>query len=425
MIDLLLKFKRLVFSRTAKDTSVLFLGNAISSLFGIAFTILAARLLGPENWGIVVAVMSLVAILVAYGDLGLSSGLFRFVSKLWNKGDKSKARVMQNSIFSLRVISALILMAILVLTSRWIAPFFFKIDNPMIAVLGAIGLFGALLIDFQIATFQSKSYWRRASIFIALTNFIRLLFLFLLITWGKLNILSLLSVFFCSSLLSLLLSFYYERPTFSLKKVWKQNFRKIADFSSWMGINRIVGATTSRMDVLLLLQLATSFETGILGSARQLANGIPIFIGSFATVIAPRFASYEKDDLKSFFRKTVLLSIIISFGVGLGIIAAKPIISLFGPKYTASISVFRWLLVAMIPFALATPAVNSLIYSFHKPKIIALLSIFQFPFVFFGNIYFIQRMGVFGPVLMLGLWNLSTLFVTYSFAWHFFRKGHK
>ena len=412
----------LITSATAKDTSVVFLGNAISSGLGIVFTILAARYLGPEKWGVAAVIISFIAILVAYGELGLTSGLFKFVSRLWAKGKKLRAKTVKQTIFSMRILSAFFFLLIVVLLSPSISSLIFKVDEPMLAILGAVGLFGFLMIDFQIASMQSRGGWKTSSFFIALTNFFRLVFIFILLAKDKLGLLNVLGVYFGSSVVSFLLSLFWERSHLRLEKDWKEIFRKIVGFSSWMGLNRIVGSTTSRLDVLLLLQLSTALETGILAAARQLANGIPIIVGSFATVIAPRLASYEGPDLKSFYRKTILLSMIIAVGVILGVFIAEPVMSLFGPKYRDSISVFRWLLVALLPFVLSTPAVNVLIYSFGKPKIIALLSVFQLPLVFFGNIFFIPRLGVFGPVLVLGLWNLSTLFVTYSFAWHYFRK---
>lgn len=405
-----------------KDTSVIFTGNAVSLAFGTVFTILAARFLGPENWGIVAAVIGFVGILVAFGDLGLSSGLFRFVSRLRSQGKKATARRMQNVIFSLRLVSGLILAAALVLFAPWVSRIVFKVDEPLLAIFGALGLFGSLLIDFQITSFQAKLRWHTAATFITLSNIIRVIFFLALALLSKLTIVSVVVAFFASPLLAFLLSLYWEKPELKLGKRWQEVFREVAGFSSWMGINRVVGATTSRLNTLLLLQLATSFETGIFAAANQLANSIPIFIGSFATVIAPRFASYEGENLKKFFTKAIFLSVIISVGIAFGILLARPVISLFGAQYEASIAVFRGLLLALIPFALATPAVNVLIYSFHKPKVIALLSLVQLPLVFLGNIYLIPRLGVLGPVWVIGAWNLSTLVVAYSFSWYYMTR---
>lgn len=422
MMDLLISLRELVLSRTGRDTSIIFLGNAVSAGLAIVFTILAARFLGPENWGIVAAVFGFIGILVAFGDLGLSSGLFRFVSRLRSKGKRREASKTQNIIFSLRLISGTALAVALVILSPWIARLVFKVNNPWLAILGAVGLFGSLLVDFQITSFQAKLSWKIAAVFITLSNFFRLVLLSALLFSGKLNVLSVLLVFFASPLLAFLLSLYWEKPRVRLGRGWQGVVREVAGFSSWMGANRVVSAVASRLNVLLLLQLATSFETGIFAAANQIANAIPIFIGSFATVIAPRFASYEGRRLEKFFQKTILLSLLISLGIILGILLARPIIFLFGPRYEASTSVFVGLLLALVPFALATPAVNALIYSFNKPKIIALLSLLQLPLVFFGNIYLIPILGVFAPVLVLGLWNLSTLLVTYSFAWLYFRR---
>jgi O-antigen/teichoic acid export membrane protein len=96
----------------------------------------------------------------------------------------------------------------------------------------------------------------------------------------------------------------------------------------------------------------------------------------------------------------------------LGIVVVNPLISLLGPKYTLSAEVLKWLLVGLAPFALSAPAVNALIYSFHKPKIIAILSTVQLPLIILGNIFLIPRLGIYGPVLVIGLWNLSTLIVS-------------
>src|SRR3990167_4746598 len=93
------KVKELVLSRTAKDTSIVFAGNAVSFVFGIIFTILAARQIDPADWGIFSATIGTVGILLAVGELGLTSGLFRFVSNLWQRGSREKAQKVLSTIF--------------------------------------------------------------------------------------------------------------------------------------------------------------------------------------------------------------------------------------------------------------------------------------------------------------------------------------
>src|SRR3989344_6436156 len=94
--------KNLILSKTAKDSSVIFLGNGISAVLGIIITILAARYLGPESWGIAAAILSFIIMLSAIADFGFGSGLFRFVSKYLSQGKKEEADRVVGIIFFIR-----------------------------------------------------------------------------------------------------------------------------------------------------------------------------------------------------------------------------------------------------------------------------------------------------------------------------------
>ncbi len=416
MQDFFLQIKDLVLSRTAKDTSVVFVGNAVSFLFGIIFTIVAARQIDPADWGVFSAAIGFVGILLAVGELGLTSGLFKFVSNLWAKGSKEKAEKVLSTIFTMRLVSATLISIFVVLFSGYISKNVFKLEGAEISWIAAGGLFLFLLNDFQITILQSKSRWKIASVFSALNNFFRLILISILPKFFGLSLLSLASIFFLSPIFTLLLSFVFERPRVMIDKDFKKLFKKISRFSFWMGANRTAGAISSRVDAVLLLQLATPTQAGLVGVARQLSNAVLVLIASFATVVAPRFSTYKGAHLKNYFKKTFVLSAIIGAAILLGVLFVDPIVSLLGPKYTASSGVFKGLLITLVPFALFTPSVNALIYSYNKPQIIALLSILQLPLVVLGNIYAIPRWGIFGPVVVLAAWNLSTFFVSYYFS---------
>jgi len=279
--------------------------------------------------------------------------------------------------------------------------------------LTAFGLIGSLLMDFQISLLQAKRKWVVSSFLTATTNFFRLMGLVAIQFYGRFTLSSLFAVFFLSPFATFLVSLFFDQPTLGFGPNSFSIFRKVSKFSLWMGVNRSVGSISSRVDSILLIQLAGSFEAGIVGAARQLSNAVLVLLGSFATVIAPRLASYEGTHLKKYYKKVKLLSILLGVGVLAGAIFVDPIISLFGPKYVLSAGVLKWLLVGLVPFALSNPSVNALIYAFHKPRIIALLSVIQLPLIVLGNIILIPKYGIYGPVIVIGVWNLSTLLVTH------------
>lgn len=401
------EIKNLILSKTAKDTYVVFAGNIISFFFGIFFAILAARAIEPSGWGIFSAYGGVMVILFAVSEMGLSSGLFRFVSRLWSKGETKEAKKISDIIFTMRLLTSVIFSFLMIMFGVFVS------NTPILVYLTALGLIGSLLTDFQISLFQVKRMWFISSLLLVSTNFFRLAGLIFTRNFWILDLTALFAVFFLTPFLTFLASLIFERPSVSFQKNFFVIVRKISKFSIWMGINRSVGSISSRVDSILLLQLAGAYEAGIVGAARQLGNAVMILLASFATVIAPRLASYEGTHLKKYYKKVAFLSVLLGVGVLAGVLFVDPIISLFGPKYAASAGVLKWLLIGLVPFALSNPSVNALIYAFHKPKIIALLSVVQLPLIIAGNILLVPRIGIYGPVVIIGLWNLSTLVVSY------------
>ena len=175
----------------------------------------------------------------------------------------------------------------------------------------------------------------------------------------------------------------------------------------------------------MLLYISGAYQTGLFGASKQLAVGVPMLVGSLATVLAPRFATLEERALSRYFKKSIALSVFLAFGLLSGILISPLVISLFGDEYEESRGILQWLLVGYIPFVISMPAVNLLIYALHKPKIIGILSLLQIPLVWWLNVYLIPLYGVWGAVAVHIVWNLSTLLVAYAFVGYYLGKKNK
>lgn len=422
MIDLLFQFRELVFSRTAKDSSVLFIGNSMSAVLGTVFTILAARFLGPAAWGIVAGVTSLIVILASIADLGLGSSVFRFLSKEWTK-DKNTEQETYRVIVFLRIVSSVLISSFLILISDWLTPLLLHSTDSRLIILAAIGLLGVLLVDLQTVTFQAKQSWTRAAIFIALTNTMRLILFVVLVLTSAVNLFNVLAVFVLSLFITWVISLIWQKLPLGLVNNWFALSKKVLSFSVWLAGNQAVSSINSRIDVLFLLNIAGTVSAGIYGAASRIALGFPIIVGSFATVLAPRFASIDKNqELMRFFKKSIGLSLLLAVTLVVGILLAPVVVLFLGPSYIGSTLVLQWLFVSFIPFTLATPAVNILIYRFHRPSIIATLSFVSLPIIVLGNVLLIPKIGILAPAFILVFTNTLTLLVTYFFVWREFEK---
>lgn len=419
MKNLINKGSALLFSPTAKNTGIIFVGNAVSSLLGILFAVIAAYYLAPESWGIVAGVRNLIIILIAICDLGLGAALFQYASGKWREEPK-RAEDAYKNIFAVRLVSCLLFCLGLFAFSGLVSQLSFGFIDHTLVYLAILGFAGVLLLDFQVFAVQSKENWLSVSILLALTNIFRVGILLWLVWAVKVNQFNVLFAFSISGVLAFLVSLINLPHIPSFRVNFRQIFAQFGSFSLWMSSNKIISTIAARIDVLLVLQMLGAYKAGVYGIASTLAVGVPLIIGSFATILAVKFASItDPKSLKDFFYKSIGLSILISGLLPVGVLISPFVISFFGEKYAEASPVLQWLFVALIPFTLSTPAVNILIYHFKKPQIIAYLSVFQLLIIVGINYYYLPTLNIYAPVLAIGLSNLSTMITTYTLAFKY------
>jgi len=388
--------KKLIFTQTSKDTLVLFIGNVASSILAIVFTIIAARMLGPSSWGVVASLIAFMAITNALADFGLGASLFKY-----------KAQIAQ--IFSIRVLTAVcVFVAVLIFGNS-------------LALVSGIGISSYLLFDFLIFYEQAQKNFKRAAIFIVASNLVRVLIALFLYFGNAVTIVNVLTAYALSPLLVFLILFFQNRSQLKLNFDFSK-IKSAVRFSGWMGASRVAGVLQGRVDTLLIIGLLGTYEAGIFSAAKQLALGVPLIIGSFATVLAPRFGQMQKNKLKAYFVKTIYLSTILAGGLIFGVIVSPFVVRLFGSDYESASGVLQGLLIVYLPFVLATPAVNLLIYGFNKPNLIFILSLLQLFIFLIISILFLPSLGVYAPVVALGVINTLQLVYSFGFALYYLHR---
>lgn len=391
-----IQIKKLIASQTSKDTAVLFAGNAASSVLAIVFTVISARILGPGSWGVVASLIAFMAIINAIGDFGLGASLFKFGESV-------------SQIFTLRLLTAIVIFVLVLLFGN------------RLALVSGLGIASYLLFDFLVFFEQSEKKFKRASVFIVSSNLLRIVLVLGLYFANAISVVTILIAYAVSPLLVFWVLYFQNKNKLKLSLDFKR-LKAALRFSGWMGVNRIVGVMQGRVDTLLVVGLLGTYEAGIFAAAKQLALGVPLIIGSFATVLAPRFSSMQKTKLKKYFSKTIYLSLGLVAGLVFGIIISPCIVMLFGSEYQSAAKVLQGLLISYLPFVLATPAINLLIYGFGKPNFIFILSLLQL-IIFLGiNYFYLPILGVFAPVLALGIINVLQLIYSYSLVFYYLRR---
>jgi len=398
----------MLFSATAKDTFVLFVGNLGAAFWGFLFILFVARSLSVYDFGIFSAALNLVVILASIADIGISTGSVNFVSVYSAKGEHEKVDEYIKASFLVRLFIVLGTSVIVVVFAPFVSKTFLATQDPKIAIWAAIipiFLFPDLFFPYIL---QAKKKFLHSTIIDNAFYVARLLFALAFYTIGGLTMSKAFWAFGAGFVMSLVFIFIYLKPDFFRSRPGKEEYKNLLKFSGWIGVNRIISSVSGRLDIQMLASLSGALATGLYSIPSRLASFIVVLSSSFSAVLAPRLAGFgNKENEKKYILKSLIALLPITAGIVLWIIIAKPfILTLFGDKYIDSVPVFQALALAQIPFLFTVPSVSAIIYAMKKTVFIGTFSFFQIAAIFLLNFFLIPKFGVFGPTITLGVTNI-------------------
>ncbi len=411
------KTKSLILSRTAKNTYTLFVGNTADAFFSFLFSVFAFRLLETSEFGIFSAINNFVIIVFSLLDLGIGSGVIKFVSYHEDKKEGSLANKYLKAGVFLRIALALTAAVIIWFISPVLAPKAFLTNKTMAILLAGVAVVFLSIIDITTFALQARSKFKLSAITYTSFSGSRILIFFLI---GKLAGEFTLSLTILSTVLASILSasagLIFLGRNYLKEKPDEDIYKRLISFSGWIGLSRIATSLGGRIDTQLVLLLLGAFSAGIYSVAARIASFYPVIVTSFSSVLAPRLASATTlEEVKPFIKKSILAVALLILAMGFGILIAHPfIILLFGEKAAPSVPVFQALTLAFIPFVANSLAISTIIYTLKKPWIIGLTSILQTILVIVGQLILIPTLGKIGPAVSMGIANTITMLISYS-----------
>ena len=407
--------KSLVFSATAMDTYVLFVGNLGSAFLGFLFTFFIARALNREDFGIFSATLNLVVILSSLSDIGITSGMVNFVSKLDSSGDEEKSLEYQKAGLVIRMGIVLALSTIVLIFAPFISKSMLATTDPLVAVWVSIISFVLFVPMYFPYVLQAKKQFLKSVIIDNVYYLFRLIGLLCFIYFGAISLYSAFSTAILGFVVSLIVSLIFLKLKFLYSKPKKEIYTSLLKFSGWIGVNRIVSSISGRLDIQMLASIAGASTTALYSIPSRLASFVVILTSSFSSVLAPRFASIgSKESERKYLIKACFALIPIIALTIIWVILAKPFIAIIFPNYIDSVPVFQALTLSMIPFILTAPSVAAIIYAMKKNIYIGAFSFFQLAAIFLLNYYFIPKYGAIGPTITYGITN--TILAIYTWV---------
>lgn len=330
--------------RIIKNAAYLAIGSIVGKMAMFVAFIIIARCLGPNEFGVYTTAFNHVFIMGMFAKLGFDMTVIREGAK-----DISKAELIQNKIFPLRLWVSVFVWLITILSA-----FLLSYDNEtfkLVIIMSPLVLLGGAITSGMLEHYTTYFKIIEKMQYVTYVLVFRtLLFtgsIFALLLFDHLNLISVSILVVLSSLFALIFQ------VLQAKKFYCQKFILIVDFKFlkifikpilMFGIVSILYEVSLRLNILMLNKLGSAEMSGYYSAAWNLVSIGTLFISSFSTSLFPNSArSIFKYSFRSkMFNGLFVGSIIFSFGCIIAIFLSNYVITIiYGDEFATSAFIFN------------------------------------------------------------------------------------
>jgi len=374
-----------------KNSFYNFLLTFVGRFGGLIFTIVVARLLFPELFGIYSLALAIILTIATFTDLGINATLSRYLAeslKELTPKTKQEARARLYFLLNFKIFFTAITAIALFLLTDFIAINIFK--KPLLALplrIGSVYLFVISLQGFFSSIFYALQKVKFAAIGESIFQFLRIFFVLIFLSIYK-NV----GVVFVSLTIALFFSFIflysvlYKKYGFLLKgkkvKLEKEEKKRLLSFFGWLTISSISLAFFVHIDVFMLGLFLPSEFIGYYNAIFGIVGAVAAFV-AFGSVLLPIFTQLEAGKLEKGFKKVFhyVALIAIPAAIGLAFVITPAIKIIYGQayvpeQYKLAIVVTSFLLSLLVAESALTAIYSALFQAKEMPKIPAVLLIF-------------------------------------------------
>lgn len=397
-------------SKTSINTIVTMLGNILTGIIGLLFTIVVARTLAPSNFGQFTVLATISVIVVGIADLGTASSLTNFLPK---------TSVYKNQLITLMfwfqiLISCFILVSLLASYPLWrrLIP---GISFNQAVLIGWLS-FAFILNGFGQKVMRAQGYFSRVAILQICDNLVKLtLTLLLIYIWKKWSINTLLLGTSLAALTSGLLGLFWSLRSLIIKFNVKM-ISTLFSFAKWGAMIEVSNEILVRLDVILLSMLSNTYQVGIYAAANRITLVVIVLSSTLNAVVATRFSAITTvQELRAYSGKLFLMILAIaSTFLPLYYLAPTLIFRIYGSDYLLAVPIFRLIVLSAIPLLFSLIASNAIIYTLGQPNYVATAKFLQLSAFLVLSVIAIPKFGSLGPAIALLAANMFYLTTTTS-----------
>src|SRR3989338_5981732 len=268
----------------AKNSIYQFLTNIILKGGSLLFTLIFARLLMPELFGLYSLALATIILFALLADLGIGQSLIVFISKSMQKNKPEEAKAYFNYIFKIKIWLTLLSVTLLVLSSKLIVSFYN--DKPILLALlvGTLYVVSLSLIGVFDALFQAVNNFRQNMLRELIFQILRLIIvpigalLFIKSSYDFILfvIIGLLSLTYIVALIFMAYVAYQKVPLMKEKSRGLNSLekKKVNKFLGIMALTVLSGMFIGYIDTLMLGRFVTPEYIGFYQAALNAINSL-------------------------------------------------------------------------------------------------------------------------------------------------------
>jgi O-antigen/teichoic acid export membrane protein len=401
--------------------------NLISILIlkfgGLIFTVVLARMLLPELFGIYALALSIATLAITFTDWGMENTFLRYLSESIGKNNKEKSRSLAGYFFKTRFILIIIVVLILAIFSKYLS---YNIYNkPLLfypLIFSCLFIIAESFRTFLTIFFTAKKEMKSILFFDASSQTLKILFAVfaILILSNKFVLSGLFIAFFISSLLTLMLEFFIllkkdKELVFGKKGSFDKS--KVNSYWKFMALAIVSLSIFGSIDILMLGRFVSSEYLAYYRTSLSLILSIASLL-SLSSIFLPIFTQINGKRFSRGFHKTLRYMLMLSIPITAGVIFLSNYLikAVYGNQYLLGTSSLYFLSILII----TTPLIglystilqskakskivgNSIVISLILSILLNLLAIFLFK----GNdLYTINAVGFatsISRIVLLGL----------------------
>ncbi len=395
-----------------------FSSTLVSKAGAILFTIILARVLLPELFGLYSLALSTILIFSSFADLGVSQTLIKFVS---SSKDAKKSKAYFSYLLNIKVFLSLISAIILFSSSKLIAINYYSKPISLALMLGAFYILCSGIPGMIEGLFIAKNNFKPSFIRELIFQISRIIFVPLLVIYFiKFNLdeITIASIFFSLSI-SYLISFVYLFFIARKKIEILKEQTSYLDSSEKNSINKFIlalSATTlsgmffGYIDILILGRFVEAEFIGYYRAAFSLITSATPLI-TFSSALFPLFSKLSGEQLKRGFEKTKKITLF--FGIPSFLFTfffSNLIVNIiFGEEYFLSSTILKLFSILLILSPLIS-IFSSYLISQNKAKKVAFIFIFTTALNIILNFIFIFSLISYGDLAAVYGATIATIF---------------